>query len=150
MTISMKGGSGVDAMFEAVCGSPEDANTFAALLTAGLMYRKYQVGNTNPELGQLLDTRKSRPQATGSILKLSLTDDQMLTLIRKKYVRGDDVAAQPSRAHTPSVAPRISAPSFSGRSAVAPFKSQIMYWNSVSPLRRIFVGHAVCFSSHNK
>src|SRR5580692_11183098 len=56
MTISVKGGSGIDAKFEAVCGSPEDANTFAALLTAGLMYKKYQVGNTNPDLGALLDS----------------------------------------------------------------------------------------------
>ena len=30
MTISVKGGSGIDAKFEAVCGSAEDANTFAA------------------------------------------------------------------------------------------------------------------------
>jgi threonine dehydrogenase-like Zn-dependent dehydrogenase len=83
MTISMKGGSGVDATFEAVCGSPEDANTFAALLTAGLMYRKYQVGNTNPELGQLLDSAQITPSGDRLDLKLSLTDDQMLTLIRK-------------------------------------------------------------------
>src|ERR1700737_1388798 len=40
MTISIKGGSGVDAKFEAVCGSSEDANPFAALLTAGLLFRK--------------------------------------------------------------------------------------------------------------
>jgi hypothetical protein len=83
MTISVKGGSGVDATFEAVCGSPEDANTFAALLTAGLMYRKYQVGNTNPELGQLLDSAQITPSGDRLDLKLSLTDDQMLSLIRK-------------------------------------------------------------------
>jgi hypothetical protein len=79
----MKGGGGVDAMFEAVCGSSDDANTFAALLTAGLMYRKYQVGNTNPELGQLLDSAQITPAGDRLDLKLSLTDDQMLSLIRK-------------------------------------------------------------------
>jgi len=83
MTISMKGGGGVDAKFEAVCGSSDDANTFAALLTAGLMYRKYQVGNTNPELGQLLDSAQITPAGDRLDLKLSLTDDQMLSLIRK-------------------------------------------------------------------
>ena len=83
MTISIKGGSGVDAKFEAVCGSSEDANTFAALLTAGLMYRKYQVGNTNPELGQLLDSAQVTPAGDRLNLSLSLTDDQMLSLIRK-------------------------------------------------------------------
>src|SRR6202166_1804284 len=83
MTISIKGGSGVDAKFEAVCGSTEDANTFAALLQAGLMYRKYQVGNTNPELGQMLDNTQITPAGDRLYLKLSLTDDQMLSLIKR-------------------------------------------------------------------
>jgi hypothetical protein len=83
MTISIKGGSGVDAKFEAVCGSPDDANTFAALLQAGMMYRKYQVGNTNPELGQMLDSAQITPSGDRLDLKLSLTDDQMLSLIRR-------------------------------------------------------------------
>ena len=83
MTISIKGGSGVDAKFEAVCGSTEDANTFAALLQAGLMYKKYQVGSTNPDLGQLLDSAQITPAGDRLDLKLSLTDDQMLSLIRR-------------------------------------------------------------------
>jgi len=83
MTISVKGGSGIDAKFEAVCGSPEDANTFAALLQAGLMYKKYQVGNSNPDLGQMLDNTQITPAGDRLDMKLSLTDDQMLSLIRK-------------------------------------------------------------------
>lgn len=83
MTISIKGGSGVDAKFEAVCGSTEDANTFAALLQAGLMYKKYQVGSTNPDLGQLLDSAQITPAGDRLDLKLSLTDDQMQSLIRR-------------------------------------------------------------------
>src|SRR6202163_4688313 len=83
MTISIKGSSGVDAKFEAVCGSTDDANTFAALMTAGLMYRKYQVGNSNPELGSLLDSAQITPAGDRLDLKLSLTDDQMLSLIRR-------------------------------------------------------------------
>jgi hypothetical protein len=83
MTISIKGGSGVDAKFEAVCGSTDDANTFAALLTAGLMYRKYQVGNSNPELGALLDSAQVTPAGDRLDVKLSLTDDQMQSLIKR-------------------------------------------------------------------
>src|SRR5580692_11380809 len=83
MTISVKGGSGIDAKFEAVCGSPEDANTFAALLTAGLMYKKYQVGNTNPDLGALLDSASVTPAGDRLDVKLSLTDDQMQSLIKR-------------------------------------------------------------------
>jgi hypothetical protein len=83
MTISIKGGSGVDAKFEAVCGSTEDANTFAALLQAGLMYRKYQIGNSNPELGALLDSAQVNPAGDRLDVKLALTDDQMQSLIRR-------------------------------------------------------------------
>ena len=83
MTISMKGGSGVDATFEAVCGSADDANTFAALLQAGLMYRKYQVGSSNPDLGALLDSASIAPAGDRLDVKLSLTNDQMQSLIRR-------------------------------------------------------------------
>jgi hypothetical protein len=83
MTISIKGSSGVDATFEAVCGSTDDANTFAALLQAGLMYRKYQVGNTNPDLGALLDSAQIVPAGDRLDVKLSLTNDQMQSLIRR-------------------------------------------------------------------
>jgi len=83
MTISIKGGSGVDAKFEAVCGSADDANTFAALLQAGLMYRKYQVGNTNPDLGALLDSASVTPAGDRLDVKLSLSDDQMQSLIKR-------------------------------------------------------------------
>ncbi len=83
MTIIIKGGSGVDATFEAVCGSPDDANTFAALLQAGLMYRKYQVGNTNPDLGALLDSASVAPAGDRLDVKLSLSNDQMQSLIKR-------------------------------------------------------------------
>jgi hypothetical protein len=82
MTISIKGGSGVDAKFEAVCGSSDDANTFAALLQAGLMYRKYQVGNSNPDLGQMLDSAQVAPAGDRLDVKVSLSDDQMQSLIK--------------------------------------------------------------------
>ena len=83
MTISIKGGSGVDAKFEAVCGSTEDANTFAALLQAGLMYRKYQVGSSNPDLGALLDSASVTPAGDRLDVKLALSDDQMQSLIKR-------------------------------------------------------------------
>jgi len=84
MTISIKGGgSGVSATFEAVCGSTDDANTFAALLQAGVMYQKYTVAKTNPDLGQLLDSTQITPAGDRLDLKLSLTDEQMASLIRR-------------------------------------------------------------------
>ena len=47
------------------------------------MYRKYQVGNTNPELGQLLDSAQITPSGDRLDLNLTLTNDQMLSLIRR-------------------------------------------------------------------
>ena len=83
MTISMKGGSGVDAKFEAVCGSTDDANTFAALLQAGLMYRKYQVGNSNPDLAAMLDSAQVAPAGDRLDVTLTLSDDQVQSLIKR-------------------------------------------------------------------
>ncbi len=83
MTIGIKSGSGVDASFEAICGSSDDANTFAALLSAGIMYQKYQIGDKNPDLSQLLESVQVSPAADRLDLKLSLTDDQMRGLISK-------------------------------------------------------------------
>jgi hypothetical protein len=83
MTISIKAGSGIDAKFEAVCGSTDDANTFAALLQAGLMYRKYQVGNSNPDLGALLDSASVAPAGDRLDVRLALSDDQMQSLIKR-------------------------------------------------------------------
>jgi len=83
LTIGVQTGSGVQAKFEAVCGSTDDANTFAALLQAGIMYRRYQVGSTNPDLAQMLDQTQVAPAGDRLDLSLSLTDDQMTALIRK-------------------------------------------------------------------
>ena len=42
MTINIDADSGVDARFQAVCSSTDDANLLAAALQAGLMYRRYR------------------------------------------------------------------------------------------------------------
>jgi hypothetical protein len=66
-----------------VCASPDDANTFAALLQAGLLYKRYQVGNSNPDLASLLDSTSITPAGDRLNVRLTLTDDQMLSLIRR-------------------------------------------------------------------
>ncbi len=84
LTINVDAGSSsLDARFEAVCGSPDEANTFAAMLQAGLMYRRYQEGQTNPELAHMLDEARITPRGERLELRMSLTNDQMLSLIRR-------------------------------------------------------------------
>lgn len=83
MTIEIISGTGIEAHFDAVCATPDDANTFAALLQAGMLYRKYQVQGTNPDLAAMLDSTSIIPSGDHLAVQLKLTDDQVLSLIRR-------------------------------------------------------------------
>jgi hypothetical protein len=83
LTLEMAVASGIQARFLAVCATPDDANTFAALLQAGLLYQRYQAGNSNPELAALLDQARITPSGDRLDLRLTLTDDQVVGLIRR-------------------------------------------------------------------
>jgi hypothetical protein len=83
MLITATASSGMDAKFQAVCGSTEDANTLSQLMAAGLLYKKYQTAKDNPELGQLLDQTNVVPSGDRVVIRLSVSDDQMTTLIKK-------------------------------------------------------------------
>ena len=47
-------GTGVQTHFEVLCASPDNANAFADLLQAGLLYQRYQAANSNPDLAAAL------------------------------------------------------------------------------------------------
>src|SRR6202049_1994556 len=83
LSIQIVAGSGVQARFQSVCASPDDANTFAALLQAGLLYKRYHLGNSNPDLASLLDSTSITPAGDRLNVRMTLTDDQMLSLIRR-------------------------------------------------------------------
>lgn len=83
MIINVDASSGLDGKFQAVCGSTEDANTLGQLLQAGFLYKKYQTQKDNPDLAQLLDQAKVTPAGDRVTLQMSLSDDQMTSLIRK-------------------------------------------------------------------
>lgn len=83
MIITATAGSGMDGKFQAVCGSTEDANTLSQLMTAGLMYKKYQTAKDNPDLGQLLDQASVTPSGDRVVIRMSVSDDQMTDLIKK-------------------------------------------------------------------
>jgi hypothetical protein len=82
MIINVIAGSGIDGKFQAICGSPEDANTMAQLLQAGLLYKRYQASKDNPEMADMLDKARVAPSGERVILNLTLTDDQMASLIK--------------------------------------------------------------------
>jgi len=82
MIISASASSGIDAKFQAVCGSPQDANTLSQLMQAGLLYKKYEAKD-NPELGQLLDQASVNPSGDRVVISMSVSDDQMSSLIKR-------------------------------------------------------------------
>ena len=83
MIITVEASSGVDGKFQAVCGSTEDANTLGQLLQAGFLYKRYQAQKDNPDLALLLDQARVTPAGDRVMLRMSLTDEQMTSLIRK-------------------------------------------------------------------
>jgi hypothetical protein len=83
LTVEIIAGTGVEARFQSVCATPDDANNFAALLQAGLLYKRYQVGNSNPDLAVMLDQTRVTPSGDRLNVRLSLTDEQMMGLIRR-------------------------------------------------------------------
>lgn len=82
MLINVNASRGIDGKFQAICGSPEDANSLAQLLQAGLLYKRYQAGKDNPDLADMLDAARIVPSGDRVILNMALTDEQMSSLIR--------------------------------------------------------------------
>src|SRR6266550_4349227 len=83
LIINVDASSGIEGKFQAVCGSTEDANTLGQLLQAGFLYKRYQAQKENPDLAQLLDQARVTPAGDRVMLRMSLSDDQMTSLIRK-------------------------------------------------------------------
>jgi hypothetical protein len=83
LLISIQASSGIDGKFQAVCGSPDDANTLAQLLQLAFVYQQYQAKQQNPDLAQLLGQAQVTPGGDRVTLRMSLSDDQMAQLIKK-------------------------------------------------------------------
>ena len=84
MTINVEADNGIDAHFQAVCGSTEDANLLAAALQAGLLYRRYQEAQTHPDLAGALDQVSVTPSGDRLKIEAPVSQDQLLSLIRTR------------------------------------------------------------------
>ncbi|HKF26635.1 MAG TPA: hypothetical protein VKB24_11670, partial [Candidatus Acidoferrum sp.] len=87
LILNVQASGGVDGKFQAVCSSTEDANTLAQLMQLALVYQQYQAKqqgqSQNQDLADLLSQAQVNPSGDRVVLRLSLTDDQMTSLIRK-------------------------------------------------------------------
>lgn len=84
MTISVAADSGIDAQFQAVCNSTDDANLLAAALQAGVMYRRYQEAQDHPDLASALDQVQVTPSGDRLKIDAPVSQDQLLSLIRTR------------------------------------------------------------------
>lgn len=84
MIINFDADSGVNAKFQAVCDSPDDANLLAAGLQAGLMYRRYQEASSNPDLAHLLDNVHVSPAGERLKVEVGVSEDQITSLIKSR------------------------------------------------------------------
>jgi hypothetical protein len=84
MIISISADSGVDAKFQAVCDSVDDANLLGAAMQAGVMYRRYQEAQTNPALAGALDQVRVTPTGDRVKVDLPVSQDQLTSLINTK------------------------------------------------------------------
>ncbi len=82
MIISVDASDSLDGKFQAICGSTEDANTLAQLLAAGFLYKRYQAQKDNPEMADLLDKARVSPAGDRVVLTMTLTNDQVSSLIK--------------------------------------------------------------------
>src|SRR5215469_3499146 len=87
LILNVQASGGADGKFQAVCGNTEDANTLAQLMQLALVYQQYQAKqqgqSQNQDLADLLGQAQVNPSGDRVVLHLSLTDDQMSSLIRK-------------------------------------------------------------------
>ena len=84
MIISVDASPDLQTQFEAVCGSPDDANNLGALLQAGILYRRYQASQSNPELAKMLDQATVTPRGDRLDLSFQVSEDEMVKLIAQK------------------------------------------------------------------
>jgi hypothetical protein len=84
MTITVDAGSGINAHFQAVCSTPDDANLLAAGLQAAIMMRRYQESQDHPDLAGALDQVRVAPTGDRLKIEIPVSQDQLLSLIKTR------------------------------------------------------------------
>jgi len=84
MIIDIQADSGIDAQFQAVCSSPDDANLLAAGLQGALLLRRYQEAQSNPDLASALNQVSVTPSGDRLKVDAPVSQDQLLSLIRTR------------------------------------------------------------------
>jgi len=81
MTVSVSADNNIDAHFQTLCSSTDDANLLGAALQAGILYRRYQQAQSQPELASALDQVRVTPSGDRLKIDIPLSQEQLLSLI---------------------------------------------------------------------
>jgi hypothetical protein len=84
MTISVSADNNIDAHFQTLCATTDDANLLGAALQAGILYRRYQQAQSQPELANALDQVRVTPSGDRLKIEIPLSQDQLLSLIHTR------------------------------------------------------------------
>jgi hypothetical protein len=80
--IQVDAGSYVDAQFEVVCDSVDDANLLGVALTAGVMFRRYEDAQSFPDLAKVLDNVRITPSGDRLAVEAPVSEEQLGALIK--------------------------------------------------------------------
>lgn len=83
MVRSIEGSSDLEAHFQLVSSSPDDAATIAQLLQAGVLLKQFEARNSDPELSALLGSIRVAPNGEGLEASFSVSSDQVVSLIKR-------------------------------------------------------------------
>jgi hypothetical protein len=84
LVISIQGFSDLEAHFQLIFSSTEDAAMISQVLQAGVLFRQFEVKNSNPALSTLLDSVRIVPNGGGIEVSMSLTSELLASLIKEK------------------------------------------------------------------
>jgi len=87
LLISAKASDDIELDFQVDSASPSDAILLSQLLEAGMLYRRFQASQDNPDLAKILDGIRITPDGSHLDLSLNMTEDQMLSLIERNTFR---------------------------------------------------------------
>jgi hypothetical protein len=81
-TVEIDADLGTQSTFEAICASPDDANTFAALVQAALLYQSSRPDQPKQDMTALLSQAKVAATADRLNVTLALSNDQVVDLLQ--------------------------------------------------------------------
>ena len=86
ITIQVDAGNGMDARFQVVCDSVDDANLLAVAVQAGVMLRRYEDAQSSPDLVKVLDNIRVTPSGDRLMVEAPVSEDQLGALIKSMPV----------------------------------------------------------------